>query len=1800
MSDKPRERFEGLADLDWDNALDEWEKSTFVPEIARDANPPATQEEAARASAAPAPPPTTPAIGEEPVAPRPPTTPRSSIASPSVSFAPPGARASAPPSMRGGLDQLFSRSIRPSGLPAEPHAGLPIIERDEESASGQTRQIETDGEAGGTDADKPPSLVDSDERNAVFTESTRTSNLPPEWFSNLEANLRFSEPPTAAPDPYLNDPADTGVLRKPEHNVHETVTVSDRLPADDEMPTLARPSSIPAGRRPSMPVPGLGEPRPVLPTVPAFEGERPAAGWLDDEKVRAIADRIVWLEDEARSLENVTAQARALLALSELCALVGDTSRAFAFAIEARDIAPDLPLPWRQARHLMGRDEGALAEALTAEGVRSPTPAARAHAMLLAADVLRIHDRGDAAVERWESACKLDPTDIRAPMALAALALAQDAHSSAALRVGDNSELVALDKAIATALRLRGVERPNVDVDPMPINDGLRHTRKALASDDILAATQSALEIATVPELAKGARWLSAALGAVRIGARRITARSLKTLAAEGDLFARRQLAARGLELADPEMVSAAAEDEAAFAPAERAVLHALVPRGAEESAASADPLASLDGDPTASALVDAVSALASSAGDEADASRRAHRVVGTEAARADAALGRLLAANASPAAIESVLARTVDAQSASAGGVAIETAVRAKRWSDLSEALGRLPASDVDAGAFQRHVAAALIAERAHDDVRAKLAWTAAASSSVSAEGLARIAAELDGEFDLGAALLRLADEMPDGVASAILRLEAVVRTELDESEEAAVLERAHRSLPGLGIATFLAEHLARRQGDVEEVVRWIHERSAYVTEPFERALDAVREALLVAEFDPTLAGERLEEAHRVRPDDVALAELHERLASEPVESGGLPWEKRAEATSGAAAASLWLEAALEHERSGDAAATLRTARLANEAGDRGLSRPLILRAQLASGNIAELAGHLTEVVDTATSAIVRRDALERLADLDSHVRKDPGAALARHRAILESDPRHKASLRRVEHALVTEGQDDELAPIFEQIALALDGTGGGETSAHAQHAARLFARTAQSNATESSYLGERTDEMARVGARQPEPSLWSLRALNAYARSQKDDEALFDTSVALVERTQRPAERATLLLRASEAAARGGRSEAARAFAEQAASEDAGDVVTWGLLAEHRQSMGDAALAAEACESLARASNVPDHQLLAWHDAARIWLEIVEDKDRAMVAFEAAAEIDVTYAEVFTHLSALYAQNKRDADLARLLERRLERVDNEDERVTLEVELGRAFADLGDLDRAKACLSSAIAKRPDHTSALGAIADVCMRAGDWNGAEQASVRLARLLSDPAEQRVIYETLGEIYSVHAPNLSRAEVAFKEILKRAPGDVGVLAKLVDVYKRQADVASAVDAQQEIINAVTEPEARLAAQVELASIYETVGRDPRKTERVLESARREFPTSVVALRALAEFYARQRQMPAMQILLDRAAADARRAFAQGRFVPSLFQVLHAAFELRGKRDAAAVVAATLAAVEGQPSRLAGVEALAIDPRLDDLTAPDLISPALRTLLQRTGATLDAVANVDLRVLAAKPLPSGTSIGSTIGAVATVIGLGSLQILVSPHLDRVALPLSSNPPTLLIGEGLARAKNEPARVFVVVRALKMLVAQASGMVRAKPEEVSLLIAGLFTALNPTFVPQGLDSKKVAEIARRIEPALPKNLDSTAAVLALEAAGTIGGSWANLGLAAHGWANRVGLLAVGDPNAALDAIAWAHEEDSPPSGSEERAAWIARHTDARELMTFSVTDAYAEARIRASLDR
>ena len=68
------------------------------------------------------------------------------------------------------------------------------------------------------------------------------------------------------------------------------------------------------------------------------------------------------------------------------------------------------------------------------------------------------------------------------------------------------------------------------------------------------------------------------------------------------------------------------------------------------------------------------------------------------------------------------------------------------------------------------------------------------------------------------------------------------------------------------------------------------------------------------------------------------------------------------------------------------------------------------------------------------------------------------------------------------------------------------------------------------------------------------------------------------------------------------------------------------------------------------------------------------------------------------------------------------------------------------------------------------------------------------------------------------------PNPQRAELAYKEVLKRDPDDVAASEKLVLVYGRLGEVARAVELQTELVNRATSAANKRDRTIALARVF----------------------------------------------------------------------------------------------------------------------------------------------------------------------------------------------------------------------------------------------------------------------------------------------------------------------------------------------------------------------------------------
>ncbi len=1609
---------------------------------------------------------------------------------------------------------------------------------------------------------RAPEIFDSgleDLEDAEFeelTSSPRSAEAPP----SLE--VISAEMTVSSSDLLEGEASDIDALMRDEL-AGETLRPAPGAISDQDFGEALRPPGIPT----------------LAPPPDGWSEERAAASHLAEQDVLDVwLARAEWMENEAKNAADTEAKARALLVASELWSMAGDTARGRDVAAEALSLVPTSPIAQRQARALAAaaRDWKAVSSALNVEAKMSPSPETRAHALYLGAEVQRIalHD-APGSRQKLSALTKASPTDIRGDV----MALAEELGHSAEPPKLDSQALASVISEIA---RLRGQRQ---DAAPTLPAVAFEDARRALAAGDRARAGRAIATLTTLEGFESAAAWLAAALLAPALETRPQAIELLAgVLEATGTPAARRALAARAIEQADSKGVEAAlgTPDDPApgFSAADRIALAVLGGGGRE----AVEPwLEAVADDPRLGPL----GAAATSATHSPTAP--AERSVGDSRARSEVALGRAFVAAHAEDADPSLLHSTVEGFANEAPEhplvhtLVLEIARRAEAADRMAAAIAQGPGGDEDPSRQRdRHLAAAILYEIADESDSATREYAAALRADPGSEAATR-ALLVHAPQAAGANLLvATADASSDDTHKSMLLLEAALRFGLEAEATPALLDRAVTLAPQLPFAYRLGKQHARIRGDADELLSWLRRRHEASDDPVEQSLDGIREALLIADTDLPAAARLLEAATRARPGNVTLHELHERLTPAASASRGEWRERVAASAEGADKVRLLVEAALEYERANDRTAAARAALAAAEAGQSTFAATTAERLAAYGSAAARLSETLLERAKASSDPDEQRELYQRLSQLD-RMRGDKSSALLWQNAILEIKPGDLSALRCLEHAYLTDGRVEDLESIATMAAGVL---ARNESIAHAMLAVRIKTQTKNTDGVK---------ELIERAASFDPPSLWALREKSALGRQSSDDEAILASEKLLSELSTRAIDAATLALRAGEAAARLDRLEEARHLLDRAVEMVPEHLIALEAQADVFERAESFRAAAEALETIAGASAVDQHRLEAWHRASVLWLDKVDDANRGMQALERAALIDLRHADVFTRLRDLYVARDERSKLADLLERRLDLTEDPAERVALEVTRGRALAEVGDRAAAKAALGSALDANPDHVDALDAFADVCVAEEDWNGAEEAWIRLARYATEAEQQAEIYRKLGRLYEDRLPNAQRAELSYREVLKRLPNDTGAMERLVQVYGQLGDNDRAVQMQMDLLGRAGTPEEKRDRTLQLARVQELIIGDRRKAEGTLDKARKTWPQDGTVLRALADFHRRGNETAALNVLLDRAANDARRALGTGRFDAGLFEALATVAELRGGTDAARVANATISALQGETADINGAGLAAADMRLDDLLAPDLLTLPLRALLKKSGDALDGAFGVDLRGLRAAPLAAQHGqFGTRVQQMATAFGLHNIEVYVSSALGPVCMPVSSGPPRLAIGTALLEHPDQAGREYLLMRCMKILQARASTLSRTAPIDLWPLLAGFLGVFAPNWQPQGVDAKRVAETQQKIKSAIVRRLDDDVPVLALEVIGSIGSRASQLGTAVNQWGNRVALLAVGDPSTALDGIALgAGHPEGPPKDQVERLKWIVRNPEARDLAVFSVSEHYSEAR-------
>ncbi|MDB4985244.1 MAG: hypothetical protein JWN04_422 [Myxococcaceae bacterium] len=1003
-----------------------------------------------------------------------------------------------------------------------------------------------------------------------------------------------------------------------------------------------------------------------------------------------------------------------------------------------------------------------------------------------------------------------------------------------------------------------------------------------------------------------------------------------------------------------------------------------------------------------------------------------------------------------------------------------------------------------------------------------------------------------------------------------------------------------AHTAAPDYLPASWALHREARRQGDLARLGELHAGEAERARSPEVRASHLVRAALIRASDDTAAAAQQLTRALALMPDDPVLIELVLRLgdAADP----------------GVRAAALDRMASravppFRRQLVIAAAGTLEDAGRLGEAADRYRSvlsdtpNDPIAEAGLERVTVeAERGPALIEskrraVLDASTER-ARARALEELLLLET----DKPQALELAHELFALAPTHPLALRALERDAME--RDDRPALLALELRFLESGRGPRDKAARLRFVHLLRSLSPEDQAARHDF-----DRKLLESAAEAQHSLWLSRQLMSSAIALDAREAVVRAIELASEQAQDSVERASLTiqkgwltLEAPPESLLSDLREAMQSYPEHPTGLE--------LMAEAQHAAHAYEAAAEQFEHAAIRALGTERSAYLWARAAELWDKQLKQPARAKKALQKAAARDLDQPAVRERLTAMLTEQGDTEGLIALTAARIARGGTPEQLVELLRKLAALEEQRGDRAAARRALRDALVHDAESLPVWRDLAKLGERAENHPEHVEGLSAVVRLSRDPLELRDALLELGQVYENQIGDVARAEAAYQRVLKLGPRNTTALERLARLYRASGSHDLAADALLQLSRSATEPRQKRDVTLQLASWKEEQG-DIREAEELLEALRRTHPTDALVLSTLTSLLRRTNAHVALAMHLNRAVNDLRHALITRFDDPELWLAIVAMLVERGRLDVASQCAATAQALGVQAPELEkeerslaereGIGAAAMSELFDDLVFPEHAPPGLRIVFRHAAEALNRTTPLDLHTLGAEKLDKRHPLRSIIAEQARWVAHRDIEVFVSAELPYAFVPIQDAPVQLLVGQALIDSLSEDEQRFLVARALKIARAQMSISCRIGPQQLELLLHGLVRAQVASHAPPFLELSALDDAARRVAKHLSKRAQSelVPSLLELTYAGIPRFDATSVYGVASAAGSRAGLLATGNIDAALSALIKLSGMSLENAGP---AARVAQVEEARELVSFAISDAYFEARTRA----
>lgn len=354
-----------------------------------------------------------------------------------------------------------------------------------------------------------------------------------------------------------------------------------------------------------------------------------------------------------------------------------------------------------------------------------------------------------------------------------------------------------------------------------------------------------------------------------------------------------------------------------------------------------------------------------------------------------------------------------------------------------------------------------------------------------------------------------------------------------------------------------------------------------------------------------------------------------------------------------------------------------------------------------------------------------------------------------------------------------------------------------------------------------------------------------------------------------------------------------------------------------------------------------------------------AGIRVDMLEEAEGAIAAYEQALELDAENVEIVDRLLALYEPKNDAARLVDLARRRIEiaRPDEDDLRHALLLASATRYEDdLGDARAAIDCLHRALEIRPSDAKALSWLARLLRSEELFSDLHDVLKLEASLAENPAERGRIRNELAGLHLSYFDDPGAALEMYRLVLDELPIDEEAARGLMTLAESEEDLrATAIEALEPVLRASARWE-MLVTALELRLAGESNPEERTRTRYAIAAVHDEqLARPGEALRLLSEAVSETPKDGALYAELERLAGKAEGAEGWQRYAETLDAQIADLLDPEVVRDLSMRLGVTYAERLGQPERAIAAFQRALDQAGDDAE----ILARLDELFARTG-------------------------------------------------------------------------------------------------------------------------------------------------------------------------------------------------------------------------------------------------